>query len=232
MSRGDGIASEDLLGGVDPAFLAAVVPHGRERRLAAGEVLFAQDDPADDLFVVLDGQVTIASRPPGLVPVVLAVLGRPAVFGTGALLGPGATRRSEAVAQGPSRVLAVPVAVVQREAVAHPTAALAIARALAAQVLASSDRLAEALQLAAPDRVRRRLHALAAVAPDGVVTVTQPVLAGLAGTSRATVSRVLQELAAAGVVRHRRGAIEVLDPEALLVPDDVTGASSRVQVDR
>lgn len=218
MRTGDARPSVGLLDGVDPAFVEAVLARATTRELRAEEVVYDHDDPARDLYVVTAGQIAISFSPAGLVPVVLAVLSRPAVFGTGSLPGEAALRRSRAIATMPSAVLVLPVDVVLREAERFPSAALAMARGLAVQVAEFSDRICEALQLPAAERVRRRLHALAVASPDGVVTVTQHTLAGLAGTSRSTANRVLSELEEAGVVRHRRGTVEVLDAAALLAP--------------
>ena len=50
---------------------------------------------------------------------------------------------------------------------------------------------------------------------DGTVRLSQANLASLAGTTRPTVNRVLQELVKDETVRLRRARIEVLDSEAL-----------------
>jgi CRP/FNR family transcriptional regulator, cyclic AMP receptor protein len=55
-------------------------------------------------------------------------------------------------------------------------------------------------------------------APAGAVVevpLTQEDLASLAGTSRATVNRVVGEAERAGLVERRRGRIVVLQPDAL-----------------
>jgi CRP-like cAMP-binding protein len=53
--------------------------------------------------------------------------------------------------------------------------------------------------------------------PGGVLPITQDELAGLAGTTRPTVNRVLAEAADAGLVVLHRGRIELLDPATLAV---------------
>lgn len=65
----------------------------------------------------------------------------------------------------------------------------------------------------------RRLAAMTRVYGDGeagtVIPLTQEALAGLAGTSRATVNRVLKDLETAHIIARRRAAVVVRDPEAL-----------------
>jgi CRP-like cAMP-binding protein len=53
------------------------------------------------------------------------------------------------------------------------------------------------------------------VSPGTVVPLTQEELATLAGTSRATVNKVLREEQAAGTIELARGRTTLLDPDAL-----------------
>src|SRR6266508_4408267 len=73
----------------------------------------------------------------------------------------------------------------------------------------------EAFDVGAERRVLRRLRDLATVYGDGSETVTIPLtqedLAGLAGTSRATVNRALREEESRGTVKLGRGKTIVLD---------------------
>jgi CRP/FNR family transcriptional regulator, cyclic AMP receptor protein len=81
-----------------------------------------------------------------------------------------------------------------------------------------SRHLLEALYVPADKRVLRRLLELGALYAEGdttVVPLTQEDLAGLAGTSRATVNRVLREEETRGTVKLGRGRTTVLDAEAL-----------------
>ena len=68
-------------------------------------------------------------------------------------------------------------------------------------------------------RVRRRLLELARLYPaqDGqtLIPLTQELIAGLAGTSRATVNKVLREEERRDLVALRRGSTLLLDREAL-----------------
>ena len=94
-----------------------------------------------------------------------------------------------------------------------------LARLLAARVRRMSELLAEAFSVPAERRVLRRLVELAALygggAPGTVVPLSQSELAGLAGTSRATVNRVLRAEVKRGTVELHRGQTAVVDPVAL-----------------
>jgi CRP/FNR family cyclic AMP-dependent transcriptional regulator len=63
--------------------------------------------------------------------------------------------------------------------------------------------------------VLRRLLELDSVFERGPVAVTQEEIATMAGTTRPTVNRVMQDLAEAGIVELGRGRFTVADPAAL-----------------
>ena len=91
-------------------------------------------------------------------------------------------------------------------------------RALAEQVSFLSERLVEAYTVDAETRVARRVLELARVygrEPPTVIPLIQEDLAALAGTSRATVNRVLRNASARGLVELHRGRTVVLDYEGL-----------------
>jgi CRP/FNR family cyclic AMP-dependent transcriptional regulator len=66
-------------------------------------------------------------------------------------------------------------------------------------------------------RVLRRLAELADMYADGdgVIALTQEELGQIAGTSRATVNRVLREQETRGAVELRRGRTAIVDRDAL-----------------
>jgi CRP-like cAMP-binding protein len=82
-------------------------------------------------------------------------------------------------------------------------------RLLAEQLRRASDRLVEAHYVDADTRVRRRLVELAGTYESGVIPLTQEELAAMAGTSRATVNRVLRDEERAGTVALQRGRVTV-----------------------
>ncbi len=102
----------------------------------------------------------------------------------------------------------------------HPGVKDVLLRLLAEQVRRISDRIVEAHHVDADTRVRRRLCELAASYGSGdeepVVPLTQEDLAAIAGTSRATVNRVLRDEEKRGTVALTRGHVRVLDAQSVL----------------
>jgi CRP/FNR family transcriptional regulator, cyclic AMP receptor protein len=88
-------------------------------------------------------------------------------------------------------------------------------RILAEQLRRASDRIVEAHYVDAETRVRRRVSELAKIYPSGAVPLTQEDLAAMAGTSRATVNRVLREEEKRGAVALQRWRTTVVDADDL-----------------
>jgi CRP-like cAMP-binding protein len=99
--------------------------------------------------------------------------------------------------------------------ISHPGVKDVLLRLLAEQLRRASDRIVEAHYVDAETRVRRRLSELTGTYGSDVVPLTQEDLAAMAGTSRATVNRVLREEEKRGTVALKRGRTTVLDLAAL-----------------
>ena len=182
----------------------------RRRTFGRGEVVFHRDDPAESLHLVVRGRFGARVLTPLGDSVLIEVFGPGQSFGELALLFPDA-RRSATVAAleaGETRsVFRDDFTALQR---AHPGVKDVLLRLLAEQLRRSTDRVVEAHHVDAETRVRRRLLELAAMYEDGVVPLTQEDIAAMAGTSRATVNRVLREEAKLGSVALARGRTSVL----------------------
>ncbi|HEU5491017.1 MAG TPA: Crp/Fnr family transcriptional regulator [Gaiellaceae bacterium] len=187
----------------------------RRRAFGKGEVVFHRDDPADSLHLVVRGRFGARVLTPLGDGVLVDVLGPGQSFGELALLLPDARRSAtvEALEAGETRsIFRDDFAALQR---AHPAVKDVLLRLLAEQLRRSTDRVVEAHYLDAETRVRRRLVELASMYEDCVVPLTQEDIAAMAGTSRATVNRVLREEARLGAVALARGRTTVLDPDGL-----------------
>lgn len=77
------VFEEQRLSGLEINFLASL---SREKKLAAGEVIFREGDPGDAMYVVLDGRVMISKFIPGAGEEALAFLERGDYFGEMALI--------------------------------------------------------------------------------------------------------------------------------------------------
>jgi CRP/FNR family transcriptional regulator, cyclic AMP receptor protein len=204
-----------LLAGVPEDDVRALLAIARRRAFGRGEVVFHREDPADSLHLVVRGRFGARVLTPLGESVLVDVLGPGQSFGELALLVPDARRSAtvEALEAGETRsVYRDDFATLQRE---HPGVKDVLLRLLAEQLRRTTDRLVEAHWVDAETRVRRRLVELATTYEDGVVPLTQEDVAAMAGTSRATVNRVLREEVKLGAVALARGRTAVLDRDDL-----------------
>jgi len=205
-----------LLEGVPEEEVQLVLSIARRRKFARSEVVFHQEDPADTLHLIAKGRFVVRVTTPLGDTAIYAVLGPGEMFGELALLGGEDSRRSATVAAlEPGETRSIHKIDFERLRSRNPETVNVFIAILAEQVRRLSKHLVEALYVPADKRVLRRLTEMAEIFSDGVVPLTQEDLAGLAGTSRATVNRVLREEEERGTVKLGRGRTTVLDAEAL-----------------
>jgi CRP/FNR family transcriptional regulator, cyclic AMP receptor protein len=203
-----------LLAGVPPNELRQVLAIARRRTFGRGEVVFHDGDPADSLHLVVSGRFGVRVSAPHGDRVLLAVLGPGDAFGELALID-AETRAATVSALEAGETWAVfrdDFAQVRRR---HPGVDRVLIALLAEQVRRADGRIVEAHHVDADTRVRRRLRELAGVYPKGTIPLTQGDIAEMAGTSRATVNRVLREEEKRGTIALGRGRTTVLDAEAI-----------------
>jgi len=206
----------ELLDGLADTEVQALLSIARRRRFARGEVVFHEHDPADTLHLVWKGRFAVRTSTPLGDTAILSILGPGDVFGELSLLGEAESRRSATVAAlEVAETRSVHRLDFERLRRTHPETADVLIAILSRQVRRLSRHLLEALYVPADKRVLRRLLELGELYGDGVVPLTQEDLAGLAGTSRATVNRILRAEEAKGTVRLGRGRTTILDPAEL-----------------
>lgn len=192
----------------------------RRRTFARDEVVFHEGDPADTVHLIDSGRAVVRNTTRHGQRVTLAVLGPGDAFGELALLEAGTRRSATVAAIEPLVTHAIYEADFHRLRGAHPELSEVIIALLSARVRQLDAQLLDALYLPADLRVRKRVAELAEryERTDGetVIPLRQEDIADLAGTSRATVNRVLREEARRGTVRLTRGRTAVLDRDRLL----------------
>lgn len=208
-----------LLEGLPPEDVRRLLAIARRRTFRKGEVVFHRDDLAESLHLIVKGRFSVCITTQLGETAMLDVICPGEAFGELALLSPGSRRSAtvESLDEGETlSVLRDDFALLQAE---HPGVKDVLLRLLAEQLARASDRIVEAHYVDAETRVRRRLRDLALrQTGDGAqadIALTQEHLAEMAGTSRATVNRVLREEERRGTVALSRGHTTVLDLEDL-----------------
>ncbi|WP_395702474.1 Crp/Fnr family transcriptional regulator [Aquabacterium sp.] len=215
------LRTHDWFRGCSEALQDALIAHGRERRLQAGEHLFRQGSADGGLYAVLGGSISVQALDPQDEAPVLLVLEPCHWFGELTLID-GLPRSHDAVADTDSLVWCVARAPLLAWLEAHPQHWREMAR-LAAGKLRIAFQIFD-LEIRSPmtERVARRLR-LASLgwgwrrdAPRAQLRLSQEQLARMLGTSRSSVNKSLRELAQQGAVALHYGVIEVRDAALLL----------------
>jgi CRP-like cAMP-binding protein len=209
-----------LFEGIPSEEVRELLKHSRRRTFRRGEVVVHQNDPTDSLHLIVKGRFAVRVMTPLGEPATLAVCGPGDVFGEMALIGEHARRSATVEALEEAETLSVhevDFAVLRRE---HPEVNETVIRFLINEVRVMNERLLEAYYVSAERRVLRRVLELSRLyggEGNGTaeIPLTQETLAGMAGTSRATVNAVLREAQSRGLVELARGCTRVLDPVGL-----------------
>lgn len=208
-----------MLDGLAPEELRQVLAIARRRTFRRGEVVFHMDDPADSLHLIVSGRVAVRVQTALGDVAILTVLGAGEMFGELALIERDGRRSATVEALEDAETRSIHRPEFERLRAAHPQVADMLVGILATAVRRLSRHLLEALYVPVDIRVRRRLLELAEIYAPAGATATIPLrqedLAGMAGTSRATVNRVLREEEARGAVRLERGRTTVVDRAGL-----------------
>jgi CRP/FNR family transcriptional regulator, cyclic AMP receptor protein len=205
-----------LVAGVPEEEVQRLIAVARRRRFARNEVVFHRNDPADSLHLVSKGRFAIRIMSPLGETVTIAVRGPGDSFGEMALVADGVSRSATVAALEEAETFAVYVADFQRLRKEHPSVNQVLIAFLAQEIRRQNQLLLEALYLPVERRVLRRLGELSDLyGRESAIPLTQEQLAEMAGTSRATVNRVLRDEQERGAVELRRGKTVVLDPEAI-----------------
>jgi CRP/FNR family transcriptional regulator, cyclic AMP receptor protein len=202
-----------LLAGVSAEDVRRLVAVAQLRTFRRGQVVFHDDDPADALHLVVRGHFAVRVTTAAGEPVLVAIIGAGDAFGELALVSD--SRRGATVqAFSDGETLALHRDAFEALRRARPQVDRSLAALLAERLRRVNDLLTEAHHVDADVRVRRRLAELGE-AFDGTIPLTQEEIAQTAGTSRATVNRVLREEEAAGAVELGRGRTTITDAAAL-----------------
>ena len=205
----------ELFAALPADVLDALSGLSRVRNLRRNELLFAQGDPSQELFVVLQGRIAIATRSTDGRESVVAVLEDGGLFGELGLFD-GDPRSADARAVTEARLIALdyePVRQVLRE---RPELLWIIVRLFSRRLRATDEALADAQFLDVPARTAKRLLEAAGDDDDFKLSMTQEELAGLVGASRERVNKALALFVRLGWVEAKgRGRYKLLDRVAL-----------------
>jgi CRP/FNR family transcriptional regulator, cyclic AMP receptor protein len=208
-----------LLDGVPEEEVQHLLSVARRRTFGRNEVVFHQGDPADSMHMIRRGRFGVRIRTRVGDVATIAILGAGDAFGELALIGEEHDRSASVVSLEPSETVSIARDALERLRHEQPQVNDLLVKLLAARIRRTNELLAEARYVPADKRVVHRLRELAELysrdGGDSVIPLTQEEIASLAGTSRATVNRVLRAAERAGALELTRGKTTVVDPALL-----------------
>lgn len=228
---GDGSRGEDsvdevlakvpLFAALEPEAATALLASMQEHHLQRGDVIFAEGDAGDRLFVILDGKVKLGQTAVDGRESLMAVLGPGEMFGELSLFDPG-PRTSTATALTDCHMASMARGALRPWLTGRPEVAEALLQALAQRIRRTNETLADLVFYDVPGRVAKALIDLSTkfgrdtdegrrVEHD----LTQEELAQLVGASRETVNKALADFASRSWLRLESRAVVLLDVERL-----------------
>jgi CRP/FNR family cyclic AMP-dependent transcriptional regulator len=199
----------------------AVLKSTVRRKYRKSEVVFHEDDPGECFHLLDRGRAAVRISTPQGDHVTVNVIGPGSFFGEQALIGGDNHRSATVLALQPLETLTLCRADFDQLRTEHPTVNALLVTALSERVNRLTGHLVEALFASAEQRLCRRLLELTDTyttpGHQGAVSIplTQEELASLAGASRPTINRALQDLVQAEIVVVRRGSVDVIDQPRL-----------------
>ncbi len=217
----DEIRSAPLFAALDDEAAAALRRSMIEHHLSRGDVLFAEGDPGDHLYVVAEGKIKLGQAAADGRETLIAVLGAGDLLGELSLFDPG-PRTATAIALVESTVLALGHEDLKPWLTGRPEVAIELLAALALRLRRANEALADLVFSDVPGRVAKALLDLGAKfgqpSPEGLVVthdLTQEELAQLVGASRETVNKALGDFSARGWVKLESKSVIITDPARL-----------------
>ena len=208
------LAGVALFEGLGPEQVRAVAAASTVRHLERGDLLFRQGEPADELYVVLDGRLAIATRSIDGRESMVALMEDGDLFGEMSLFD-GRGRSTDARALERTELIAIPFGPLKEALEARPDALWRVVELLAGRLRTTDEALADSVFLDVPGRTAKRLLELAGEADEFQLPLTQEELAGLVGASRERVNKAIAQFLRLGWIEQQDRRYKIVNREQL-----------------
>jgi CRP/FNR family transcriptional activator FtrB len=205
-----------LLAAAAPDTRARLIAQARPLVLPRGAAVFAQDAPADHLYLLLQGSVGLSTMEDGGAATLVEIMGPGDAFVVGAVM----LRLPcpvSAATLAPSRIVTIPAEQMRAEATGDAGLMKAALEQMARQWRLLVDQVVDLKTRDATQRAARFL-ARRLPSPRGAVELPEPraAIAARLGMTPESLSRALHGLEAAGLLRLHGRRVDVPDRAALL----------------
>jgi len=206
----------DIFSDLDDQEMAAIAAAAPMRQFAPGELLYSPPQPMETLFILKQGRVRIFRVSRDGRALTTAIITPGTIFGEMLLLGQ-QMHDNFAEALDKVTVCVMSRSDVQRLLLSDSRIAARISEILGNRVSQLERRLSDTVFKSVPQRIATTLCLLAGQEPRRLlgrgiqIQLTHEQVAALAGTSRETTTKILNEYADQGLVHLGRGRITIAD---------------------
>lgn len=220
--RASFLASLPVFQQLPAAVIQSVAARLWARKIARGDAVFLEGDPASALGILATGRLKLVHETDDGREVIIRLVQSGDIFGGAGIWGEPRYPAS-AFAQEDSVILQMPVATFTVLLGAHPELALALVRLLASRLRDAETRIRELQTEQVEQRIANVLLRL--VSRTGVKTTTgirigtplsRQDLAELSGTTLSTASRTLSAWQQRGIIKAGRQQVTICQPHALV----------------
>ena len=215
------LARAPIFRGVEPDAMAAFPKHLRPLHFPRAKVIFAEGEPAHCLYIILSGKVKIGRYSPDGRENLLSVLGPADMFGELSIFDP-APCAFNATAVTEVRAVSIDRDTLHAWIEKRPDIAGQLLADMARRLRHTSNDFTDHMFTDVPGRVAKQLLRLGrqfGVQERGRLRVvhdlTQDEIAGLAGSSRETVNKVLAAFARRRLIRVEGKSVVIIDADQL-----------------
>ena len=208
------LRQSELFGSFPPAAIGALVAGSKRVACTRNEDVFAEGDPAADLYVIESGRVSISSRAHDGRESMMALMESGDLFGDMGLFD-GLGRSAHARSLEQSKLLQVPYPAVRACFDAQPELLWAVVAFLSRRLRVTDTALADAMFLDVPARTAKRFLELAGAEEQFLLPLTQEELASLVGASRERVNKAIASFVRLGWITQSGRRYTIVDRPAL-----------------
>ena len=205
-----------LFGELPEDVLEGIVNEAHDRDLQRGDIIFREDDPPDELYIVLSGRIAIVNKSIDGRESMVALMEPGDLFGEMGLFD-GKGRSAQARALEDSVVTCIPYHPVRSLYEETPIYLWQVIQMLAGRLRNMDEALADSVFLDVTGRTAKKLLELAGESEEFSLPITQEELAGMVGASRERVNKAIAAFVRLGWIEQMDRSYRITNREQLTI---------------
>ena len=205
-----------LFGELPETDLEVIVNQSHDRDLRRGDIIFREEDPPDEIYIVLSGRIAIVNKSIDGRESMVALMESGDLFGEMGLFD-GKGRSAQARALEDSVVTAIPYEPVRSLYESNPIFLWQVIEMLAGRLRNMDEALADSVFLDVTGRTAKKLLELAGESEEFSLPITQEELAGMVGASRERVNKAIAAFVRLGWIEQMDRSYRIINREQLMI---------------